>query len=236
LQTAAYQDLQNNADAAAAAMAQVDINPNRLAYPEFLQQCASAREFSNHVAGLYSAGELGGHGHGRIGDAEAIVDEWKIKNENAKAVCFQAKFLEADTTARGGCYNKGVHQKHSLVFEKNTHVLEVLKPTSTADRVVVYLDMLLLSAQISNAQGIPIGYRVQAGQAKTLFTYATSGSNNWAHFDVDGDACCVLTIVGLLQFGMIPRHPQKGVKRKYANWGYDASGLFRTILYHVNHI
>jgi len=180
LHTAAYQNLQSHVDTAAAAMAQVDINPNRLEYPEFLKQCASAREFSDHVAGLSTSGELGGHGHGRISDAEATVYDWKIKNGHAKSVCFQGKILEAETTVRGQCYKNGVPKQHSLVFAQDTNVLEVLEPTSNADRVVVHLDMLLLSAQVPNAQGIPIGYRVKDGVAKTLFTYTNSGYNNWA--------------------------------------------------------
>jgi len=161
----------------AAAMAQVDINPNRLGYPEFLKQCASAREFSDHVAGLYTSGELGGHGHGRISDAEATVYDWKIKNGHAKSVCFQGKIFEAETTVRGSCDKNGVPKQHSLVFAQDTNVLKVLEPTSNADRVVVHLDMLLLSAQVPNAQGIPIGYRVKDGVAKTLFTYTNSGYN-----------------------------------------------------------
>ena len=88
-------------------MAQVDINPKRLGYQQFLKQqnlqCASARKFSNHVKELYKSGYLGGDGHGRLSDAEAIVADLKNDNKHANSVCLGGKIVETKTTVNGHC-------------------------------------------------------------------------------------------------------------------------------------
>jgi hypothetical protein len=66
---------------------------------------------------------------------------------------------------------------------------------------------------------------------KAWYTYTKSGVNNWPHVVVGGMECCVMQLLGLTQFKIIPRHPQDQRPIKYINWGYGQNGICNTFLH-----
>ena len=65
-----------------------------------------------------------------------------------------------------------------------------------------------------------------------LWRCTGSGGNNWAKVRVEGKDCCVLQLLGLTQFSVVPRHPKKAQKPQYILWGYGNNGVVVTLLYH----
>ncbi len=74
-----------------------------------------------------------------------------------------------------------------------------------------------------------------AEQSFAVFTTSDSGYNIWPSVKVDGEDCCVLELLGLLQFAVIPRNPQH-VNPKCVNWGCDRLGRVRTDLHEASRI
>ena len=100
----------------------------------------------------------------------------------------------------------------------------------------IQLQALLFQLQYPNAVGVPVVcYNVAPGEAKPLLSFIPADYHAWPQVMLPGQKpvkpICVAQLVGLLQFGVIPRHPQIGQLKKWGNWGYQA-GVFRTTLYH----
>ncbi len=116
-----------------------------------------------------------------------------------------------------------------------TTVLERLEYGHKEPRFyTLHLNLLLLQIQYPNLRGLPLlditTVDSTGSQSIAQRTYTSSGGHNWPLVNVESTSCCVLQLMGLVQFKVIKRHPQeKGTK--YVNWGYQR-GVFITYLYH----
>jgi hypothetical protein len=99
--------------------------------------------------------------------------------------------------------------------------------------VTVQFQALLFQLQYPHADGVPVVTMNLANEeSQTLWSYTPGEYTKWPHiFGIDLKPACVLQLTGLLQFECVPRHPQKGQRVKWINWGYR-DGVFRTKLYH----
>ncbi len=61
------------------------------------------------------------------------------------------------------------------------------------------------------------------GQAVAVYSKIDSGYSNWPYVLVEGESCCVLQLLGLTQFPVVPRHPQHQ-NPKFINWGVRCTG------------
>ena len=119
-----------------------------------------------------------------------------------------------------------------------TTVLERLAYGHKVQRFyTLHLNLLLLQLQFPNLRGLPLLdiTTIVADRSKSdaQLTYNKSGWSSWPFVKVEGKSCCVLQLVGLVQFKVIKRHPnEKGKKTKYISWGYGYNGVFTTYLYH----
>ena len=94
----------------------------------------------------------------------------------------------------------------------------------------LYLSAFLFQCQIVHARGVPL---LEYTNEETVRTHCSSTSachSAWPYVTVDSADCCVLQLLGLTQFEMIPRNPQTGQERKFANWG-EFMGCMYTYLY-----
>jgi hypothetical protein len=102
----------------------------------------------------------------------------------------------------------------------------------------IQLQALLFQLQYPNAVGVPVlRYNTAPGQAQSLLSFVPADYHAWPQVMLPGTGkkptpVCVAQLVGLLQFGVIPRHPQIGQSKKWGNWGYPSAGVFATTLYH----
>jgi hypothetical protein len=208
---------------------QIGHEPRPALLRRFLEGVPAANQFSSNYQRLYVNGQLGEAGQGRIMDPSSDVADWMVAHRNATEMCLVSQKLEQDTTVQGA-----VSQRRSrTVFVLNTR-LKRMKPSSStrrfacayqtlvlkqgrevlavvdhtaANRTVIRLDMLLMCAQLPHGStGIPIGYWVDdQRRAHTLFTFTDSSYGNWHQILINKKACCVMQLLGLTQFRMIPR-------------------------------
>jgi hypothetical protein len=118
-----------------------------------------------------------------------------------------------------------------MVIPEDTDVLERLPPNH--DELYFYrlhLDMLLFCIQFPHVRRLPLLDLMTGGGSHAIFTTTGAGYHIWPTVWVGGDDCCVLQLLGLLQFAIIPRHPTL-VLWKCANWGYDPLGRMWTKFY-----
>ncbi len=96
----------------------------------------------------------------------------------------------------------------------------------------IHLDLLLVQMLLPNMRRLPLLDLTSVNGSSAMRTYTTSGGNNWAKVLVEGKDCCVLQLLGLTQFSVVPRHPKKEQKPQYILWGYGNNGVVVTVLYH----
>ena len=113
-------------------------------------------------------------------------------------------------------------------------VMEKLSPGHGCPKFqTLHLDLLLVQLLVPNLRGLPVlDVSTPSEQHSELayYTYVYGGSR-WLYVLVGGKGCCVLQLLGLTQFVIIPRHPQSKGK-KFVNWGYGSHGICKTYIYH----
>ena len=111
-------------------------------------------------------------------------------------------------------------------------MLQVLRPGHGCGQFyTIHLDLLLVQMLHPNMRGLPLLDLTSADGSRAVYTYTKSGSHNWPHVLVEGEECCVLQLLGLTQFSVVPRNPQSQ-NPQYINWGYGDNGVVRTQLHH----
>ena len=104
---------------------------------------------------------------------------------------------------------------------------------------VLHLDVLLFCLQFPHVRGMPLLDRrtriAGVEESFAVFTTTNAGYSIWPSVNVDGEYCCVLELLGLLQFPVIPRNPQH-VNPKCVNRGYDRLGRVRTDLHEAGQV
>ena len=95
---------------------------------------------------------------------------------------------------------------------------------------VLRLSALLFHCQIMHARGVPLLEYADGQKVRTHCSSTSACHSTWPNVTVERADCCVLQLLGLTQFEMIPRNPQTGQKRKFANWG-EFRGCTWTYLY-----
>ena len=122
-----------------------------------------------------------------------------------------------------------------LKIARGNQVLETLSQGHACKKfMTLHLDLLLAQLLVPNMCGLPL---VDVSTPSELLseraekTYTKSGGNNWPHVKVGGEECCVMQLLGLTQFKIVPRHPQSQKPRKYLNWGYGHNGICITIIH-----
>ena len=98
----------------------------------------------------------------------------------------------------------------------------------------LHLDLLLLQMQCPHVSGVPLLDIITVlddGSSRAVAVYSQS-SSVWPTVQVEGESCCVLQLLGLTQFRVVPRHPQQQ-NPKFINWGQDDWGRVITILWHL---
>ncbi len=109
-------------------------------------------------------------------------------------------------------------------------------PKAGKNTFTLQIQALEFQLQFPNLTGVPVIARNDddAGRATPLFSYNDAQYIAWPQTDyLDAMATCMAQMVGLLQFGVGPRHPQKLGGIKWANWGFpqESEGKFATTLY-----
>ena len=97
----------------------------------------------------------------------------------------------------------------------------------------LHLDLLLVQLLVPNLRGLPVlDVSTPSEQHSELayYTYVYGGSR-WPCVLVGGEQCCVMQLLGLTQFEVVPRHPQSE-GTKYVNWGYGVHGIVKTYIHH----
>ena len=98
----------------------------------------------------------------------------------------------------------------------------------------LHLDLLLFQMQCQHVSGVPLLDIITVsddGSRQAVAVYSRS-SSVWPTVLVEGESCCVLQLLGLTQFRVVPRHPQLQ-NPKFINWGQDDWGRVITILWHL---
>ena len=99
----------------------------------------------------------------------------------------------------------------------------------------LHMDLAACLYQFPHLSGVPlldITTVSDTGRVESVPIYSqiSSASGNWPTVLVEGESCCVLQLLGLTQFPVVPRHPQSQ-NPKHINWGIER-GLVVTYLYH----
>lgn len=98
----------------------------------------------------------------------------------------------------------------------------------------LHFDVLLFCLQFPHVRRMPLlDYTTRGGGvagSEPVYTTTGAGYHMWPSVQVDGEECCVPQLLGLLQFQVIPRHPQHVVP-KCVSWGYDDLGRMRTTVW-----
>jgi hypothetical protein len=98
----------------------------------------------------------------------------------------------------------------------------------------LHLDLLLFQMQCPHVSGVPLMDIVTVsddGSRQAVAVYSRS-SSVWPTVLVEGESCCVLQLLGLTQFRVVPRHPQHQ-NPKFINWCMDYWGRVVTTLYRL---
>jgi hypothetical protein len=207
------------------------LNPDSLGYSKFLKICKPAVIFVENFCDRYESGKLGGEGQGILCDALLSINDWMIRNGNSTQLYFVVRDA-VTTTSSGKFFEDGKEIHHTIHFTMGEEVLvQVSNPEPGTAYYVLHLDMWALSMTLPHASGIPvIEYRCAADKAFTFSSFS-SVHNIWPKVLIGTD-CCVAQLLGLTQFGVVPRHPQHPQSHtKWINWGV-VNGIFRTTAHH----
>jgi hypothetical protein len=95
---------------------------------------------------------------------------------------------------------------------------------------VLHLSAFLFQCQLLHARGVPLLDYTDGQKVRSHCSSTSSCHSVWPYATVEGAGRCVLELLGLTQFEMIPRNPQIGQDCKFANWG-EFMGCTWTYLY-----
>ena len=95
---------------------------------------------------------------------------------------------------------------------------------------ILYMDAFMMQSQILHARGVPLLEYTNGDKVRTLCSSTSARHSAWPYATVESAHCCILELLGLTQFEMIPRNPQTGQLCKFANWG-EYMGCIWTYLY-----
>ena len=84
---------------------------------------------------------------------------------------------------------------------------------------VLHLSSFIFQCQFLHARGVPLLECTNGTKVRTQCSSTSACHSAWPYVTVENAGCCVLQLLGLAQFEMIPRNPQIGQKFKFANWG-----------------
>ena len=119
-----------------------------------------------------------------------------------------------------------------LPIMDGARVLQALPPGHEFHEFqTLHLDLLLVQMLLPNVRGLPLIDLTSAAGSLAVYTYTKSGGHNWAHVLVEEEECCVLQLLGLTQFSVVPRNPRHE-KPIYILWGYGNNGVVATFLFH----
>jgi hypothetical protein len=171
-----------------------------------------------------------------------------MRQSRQSCLFFTQETVDADTEVHGTVYQvrcccavlffivlirvqNGKSKQATIQFAVGDLVLKrcTTRP-SRGSYYVLRLGALVFNCQILHARGVPLLEYVDGRKVRTKCSKTSACHSAWPHVDVERAGCCVLQLLGLTQFEMIPRNPQTGQKRKFANWG-EFMGCTWTYLY-----
>jgi hypothetical protein len=81
---------------------------------------------------------------------------------------------------------------------------------------ILYLDAFMLQCQILHARGVPLLEYTNGQIIRTHCSRSSACHSAWPYATVESECLCILQLLGLIQFEMIPRNPQIGQDCKFA--------------------
>ena len=145
-------------------------------------------------------------------------------------------FVKTVTTEKrvvdGIVYSGGQRRSVQYTIDANVEVYERRLARPTCAHWAVDVVALLFVIQFLGYPGVPVLQEWSDGNARPHFAVPAGGVyNRWMEVTgIGGRDCCVLPLVGLLQFPCTPCSPQHQ-NPKYLNWGFTLLGLFDTKTY-----
>jgi hypothetical protein len=125
----------------------------------------------------------------------------------------------------GKAINAKMHFKAGDLVLKRS----LTRPTSDSF-YTLHLSAFLFQCQLLHARGVPLLEHTKGNKVRTHCSKTPACHSAWPGVTVESANCCVLQLLGLTQFEMIPRNPQTGQDCKFANWG-EFMGCIYTYLY-----
>jgi hypothetical protein len=144
-------------------------------------------------------------------------------------------FVKTVTTEKrvvdGIVYSGGQRRSVQYTIDANVEVFERRLVRPTCAHFAADVVALLFLIQFLGYPGVPVLQEWSDGEARPHFAVSSGVYNRWMEVtDIGGSDCCVLPLVGLLQFPCTPCRPQHQ-DTKYLNWGFNLLGLFDTKTY-----
>jgi hypothetical protein len=185
--------------------------------------------------------------NGRVRDAFLSIRHF-MKKSNQSLLYFTQETVDADTAVSGTVFQvrcccavllfmvlirvqNGKKIVAKMEFKAGDLVLKrsLTEPTS-GFFYVLRLSALLFQCQLLHARGVPLLEYSNGAKKRTNCSSTSACHSAWPYVTVESNGCCVLQLLGLTQFEMIPRNPQTGQECKFANWG-EFLGCVYTYLY-----
>jgi hypothetical protein len=185
--------------------------------------------------------------NGRVRDVFLSIRQFMMENKQ-KCLYFTQQTVDVDTTVFGTVFQVRcccaallfivlIHVQNGKSIEAEIRFTAgdlVLKrsPTKPAHGFfnIMHLDAFMLQCQILHARGVPLLEYTDGQKIRTQCSSTSACHSAWPIATVESECVCILQLLGLIQFEMIPRNPQTGQTCKFANWG-EFMGCIWTYLY-----
>ena len=206
------------------------VNPQQLPIEDF-RNLSPYREFHNDILDRYRNNLP--PPKGRIRDVYLAAAKHADDNGGSWKVYFTTETTTEPITVGGTVFVDGVQTYAEITILANVEVMVRHNKKPKGKHYAMEVIALMFQTQFSDQQHVPILDMVTEDGSCAHFSSTGSSYSRWPSMSNIGGKkrACTNQLIGLLQFPIIPRHPQLQ-SVKYCNWGYDRGGISRTRTYH----
>ena len=169
---------------------------------------------------------------GRLRDAYLAAAKYADENEGRWTIYFVPGVTKKAMKVKGTVITDGIPGYKELHIDAGVEALFGHVDIPDVDHYCMDVIALLFQIQNPFERDVPVLDWVTKEGSRVHLSARGASYSGWPVVRCIGGSkqCCVNQLLGLLQFPVIPRHPQLQ-KEKYINWGYNRQGLFRTLTY-----
>jgi hypothetical protein len=205
------------------------VNPNLMPIEEF-RKFSPFRQFHDDTLQRYLQNLP--PSKGRVSDVFLSAAKRADDNQGSWTLYFTKETTTKPITVGGTVFVDGVPTYAEITIGANVEVLKRHDKQPKGPHYAMDVTALMFQTQCPEQQHVPILDEVTEDGSRAHLSSTGSSSSRWPSISNFGGKkrACTNQLIGLLQFSVIPRHPQLQ-SLKYCNWGYDRRGISRTLTY-----